>query len=47
MQNNRILSFEMAKVLEAKEVEQVTGAGMGSRTLQATYQNGSWDCTVD
>jgi hypothetical protein len=25
MQNNRILSFNMAKVLEAKELEQVVG----------------------
>lgn len=47
MQNNRILSFNMAKVLEAKEVEQVGGAGAGSRTAQVTYQGGEFDVNID
>lgn len=47
MQNNRILSFNMAKVLEAKELEQVGGAGINLPSVEGTYQNGSWDCQLD
>ena len=47
MQNNRILSFSMAKVLEAKEVEQVGGASGLVPTLNVTYQNLSFDVQTD
>ncbi len=47
MQNNRILSFEMAKVLEAKDVEQVTGAGINLPSVEGTYQDGSFDVHLD
>ncbi len=43
----RILAFKVAKVMEIKDVEKVTGSGVASRTVLATNINGEIDLQWD